>query len=379
MRAFNLTVRRTLGISLALSTLLASCQLSPSVSTARPQAAVQVFLWGNPDTTDRDLKLAKDGGFAWVKQLFEWRNIEKAGKGQFEWTEPDRVVGAVDGAGLKLVARVDESPAWSRSVQVYPDDGPPDHLSDWTDYLTAFASRYKGRIAAYEIWNEPNLMREWGDEPPDASAYVTMLKASYAAIKAVDPSALVITAGLSPTTDISEQATADTVYLQDMYAEGAKGSFDLLGANAAGFRSPPEADPAAVANDPVATNHDPSSATLRRVYAFRHVEDLRQIMVDAGDERKGIAILETGWTSDTRPGSSYAWFGVSEDTKGDYLARAFAYTRENWPWAAFMTVIYIPDPRWADNQEEVYWSITQRNGAPLPAYNDLKQTLTSKR
>src|SRR5581483_7540304 len=84
MRAFNLTVRRTLGISLALSTLLASCQLSPSVSTARPQAAVQVFLWGNPDTTDRDLKLAKDGGFAWVKQLFEWRNIEKAGKGQFE-------------------------------------------------------------------------------------------------------------------------------------------------------------------------------------------------------------------------------------------------------------------------------------------------------
>src|SRR5437879_1475379 len=38
--------------------------------------AVHVFLWGNAGTTARDLQLATGGGFHWVKQRFEWRNIE---------------------------------------------------------------------------------------------------------------------------------------------------------------------------------------------------------------------------------------------------------------------------------------------------------------
>src|SRR5918912_87844 len=39
--------------------------------------AVHVFLWGQREAADRDLKLAKEAGFQWVKQRFEWRNIEK--------------------------------------------------------------------------------------------------------------------------------------------------------------------------------------------------------------------------------------------------------------------------------------------------------------
>src|SRR4051812_30401889 len=38
--------------------------------------AVHVFLWGQREAADRDLKLAKEAGFVWVKQRFEWRNIE---------------------------------------------------------------------------------------------------------------------------------------------------------------------------------------------------------------------------------------------------------------------------------------------------------------
>jgi len=339
--------------------------------------AVHVFLWGNAATLDRDLRLAKDGGFKWVKQRFEWRNIERDAKGQFEWNEPDRIVNAVKGADLRIVARVDGHAGWSRAQGIFPDDGPPDRLSDWTDYLTALATRYKGRIDAYEIWNEPNLAREWGRRPPNAAEYVQLLKASYDAIKRADPQAIVITAGLSPTTDISDNARADLTYLREMYAAGAKGSFDMLGVHGAGFKAAPETDPATVANDPSFNNNDPSPPELRRSYTFRHVEDLRQIMVEQGDQDHKIAVLEMGWTSDMRPGSPYLWHAVTEDQKADYLRRAFVYARANWPWSAFMTVIYIPDPNWTPDQEQVFWGITNPDGSQRPAYRALQQVLTA--
>ena len=147
---------------------------------------------GNASTTARDIQLARDGGFHWVKQRFEWRNIEGKAKGEFEWNEPDRILDAISQAGLKVVARVDNQPKWASSSIQWPGSGPPDNPTDWTDFLTALATRYKGRIQAYEIWNEPNLDREWGDKQPDPAAYTAMLKASYAGIKAADPQALVV-------------------------------------------------------------------------------------------------------------------------------------------------------------------------------------------
>ena len=163
------------------------------VSSTDP--SVHVFLWGNPATTARDLQLAKDGGFHWVKQRFEWRNIEGKSKGGFEWNEPDRIVDAISQTGLKIVARVDNQPQWAATSVQWPGTGPPDNPKDWSDFLGALAARYRGRIQAYEIWNEPNLDREWGGKKPDPNAYTSMLKASYQAIKAADPDALVVSAG----------------------------------------------------------------------------------------------------------------------------------------------------------------------------------------
>ena len=114
----------------------------------------------------------------------------------------DRVVDAINRAGLGIVARMDNQPEWARADGIFPASGPPDDLEDWTDFLEDFVERYKGKIQAYEIWNEPNLTREWGG-PPNAVAYVDLLRASYQTIKKFDPQALVISAGLSPTTEIS--------------------------------------------------------------------------------------------------------------------------------------------------------------------------------
>jgi hypothetical protein len=344
------------------------------IATADP--AVHVFLWGGFDTTARDLKLAKDAGFHWVKQRFEWRYVEGKGKGQFEWNEPDRIVDAIDNAGLKVIARLDNQPQWASTSITFPASGPPDKLSDWTDYLTALATRYKGRIQAYEVWNEPNLAREWGEKPPDPAAYTRLLQASYTAIKKADPAALVITAGMSPTTDSTDKAMPDMEFYRGMYAAGAKGSFDLMGVHAAGFKADPCADPSTVAADPALTNGDTSPVDAKRSYAFRHVEDVRELMVQQGDADKQIGIMESGWTTDQRPNSDYAWFSVSQQQQAANLVGAFQCARQTMaPWLGPMTVIYLSDPTWTPQQEQFWWSITNPDGSVRPAYTALKAFL----
>jgi polysaccharide biosynthesis protein PslG len=348
--------------------------MRPGLASIDP--AVHIFLWGNPDTTARDLALARDGGFHWVKQRFEWRNIEGKAKGSFEWNEPDRIVDAIDGAGLKIIARLDNQPQWASSKVQWPGTAPADNPRDWTDFLSALAQRYRGRIHAYEIWNEPNLDREWGDKAPDPAAYATMLKDSYQAIKAADPQAIVISAGMSPTTNRSAQAMPDLDFIRDMYAAGARDSFDVLGVHAAGYKADPCADPGEVARSPELTNNDPSPLEAKRIYAFRHVEDVREMMVQQGDADKQMAVLEMGYTTDQRPGSAYTWFAVDRDTQAKNLVGAFQCARQNWqPWMSLMTVIYIPEPAWTQREEQYWWSITNPDGSARPAYTALKSLL----
>ena len=351
----------------------ASVQLVQDGKVAPAQPAVHVFLWGHPETTDRDLKMAKEAGFSWVKQRFEWRNIEKSKKGAYEWYEAERIVDAVNKAGLGMVVRLDNQPEWARRDKLFPNNGPPDKLDDWRDFVEAVSDHFKGKVAAYEVWNEPNLSREWGDAKPDPKAYTDLLKTAYTSIKKKDPNALVISGGMSPTTEASDRAVPGAQFVDGMYAAGAKPFFDMLGDNAPGFKAEPEADPAVVAQDPALTNNDPSPVDLKRAYAFRHAEDVRAIMTKNGDEAKQIGIMEMGWTADPRPNSPYAWHSVTEDQKGEYLVRALQYAKTNWsPWIGLMTVIYLPSPTWTASDEQYYWSIANPDGSPRPAYGLLR-------
>jgi len=341
-----------------------------------PDYGIHVFLWGNAPTTERDLNLAREAGFKWVKQRFEWRYIEGNRKGTYEWNEPDRIVNAINKAGLKVIARVDNQPKWARSDKIFPASGPPDNMEDFGDFVYALVDRYKGRIQAYEIWNEPNLAREWGNKQPNAAEYVKMLEVAYKAAKKADPNALILSAGLSPTTASGAIATPDVEFLKQMYAAGAKDYFDLLGVHAAGYKAPPEMSPDDIAKDP---KYNHGEAELGRIYGFRHAEDLRAVMVQSGDANKQVAVLEFGWTSDDRPDSPYAWHAVSEKEKADYLVRAFKFAKERWsPWIGVMSAIYIPDPNWTKNDEQYYWSITNPDGSTRPAYDALRSLLRLK-
>ena len=335
----------------------------PPVSSgmASPDYGIQAFLWWRPEVAHRDLGLVRDGGFTWVKQWFSWRDIEGKGKGQYDWSAADRIVDGTEEFGLKLIARVDHEPDWAGP--------PPGNIDAFVDFLTAMATRYRGRIQAYQVWNEPNLAREWGNKPPNAAEYTKMLKRAYQAIKQADPSALVISAGMAPTTELSQRAVPDTQFIQSMYDAGAKPYFDLLGAHGAGYKAPPEMDPGQVATDPnyynVGDVNCPGDPC--RIYSFRHVEDLRQIMVDNNDASKRVVVLEFGWTRDERPDSPYAWHRVEDQfMQGEYMVRAYKYAKENWqPWIAVMSLIYLPDAQWTQDDEQYWWSVIEPSPVEL--------------
>ncbi|NLE99551.1 MAG: hypothetical protein GX601_01090, partial [Anaerolineales bacterium] len=110
-------------------------------------------------------------------------------------------------------------------------------------------------------------------------------------------------------------------------------------------------------------------------FCFRHVETLREIMVQYGDEHKQVAVLEMGWTTDpVHP--DYAWFAVTPEQQADYLVRAYRYAQEHWsPWVGVLVTLSIADPRWTEQDEQYWWAITEPGWPEAilrPAYTALR-------
>ncbi len=329
-------------------------------SMTSPDFGAQAFLWWRPEIADRDLRLMKEADFRWVKQTFAWETIEGAGAGQFDWSIADRVVSHVNAANLKLLARLSSDP---EKANFWPGQ-PPGNADLFADFAFAVASRYNctpqavGCIQAYQIWNEPNLSREWGNNRPNPAQYAEFLRKAYAAIKRGNPNAIVISAGMAPTGDNNDVAMPDDIFYDGMYQAmggNSNGYFDMLGVHGAGFAAPPELDPADAASNPQYGGY--------RFFAFRHVEDVRAIMVRYGDTGKQIALLEFGWTSDP-VNPSYKWHGadagITDMVQADYLKRAYEYARNNWqPWIGLMNLLTMPNLDWLEDgnpqDEEQYW------------------------
>ncbi|MBK9052457.1 MAG: hypothetical protein IPL78_16570 [Chloroflexi bacterium] len=348
----------------------AATSLTPQPAFSSPAYGIHLAQWWHLDALQQDLRRVQEMGFGWVKQKFAWRDIEPAVKGHYDWYRPDEIVNQVNQAGLNLLVRLDVNPAWV--IEALPDElwgqnQPPVNYQDFGDFCYATAERYRGRIQAYQVWNEPNLSREWGNQSPNPREYTELLRVCYLGIKTADPAAIVVSAGLAPT-GTQPLAMPDTDFLQGMYDAGAAAYFDVLGINAPGYKAPPETDPAVTA--------DPANGYGgHRWNAFRHVEDIRAIMVANGDEAKQVAILEMGWMREQTVFPDYQWHGVTEEQQAEYLVGAYEYAREHWqPWIGLMTTIYIADHDWqAETNEQYWWSIILPDGTRTLAYEALRE------
>ena len=89
------------------------------------------------------------------------------------------------------------TPAWAASSLDADDAGwlgpgaasPPRSMGDWRDFVAQVATRYRGRITAYEIGNEPGDAKFWRGT---AGQFATMVAVAARTIRGIDPGATVV-------------------------------------------------------------------------------------------------------------------------------------------------------------------------------------------
>ncbi len=230
-----------------------------------------------------------------------WGDVPAAERSQF--TDVDGLplrLGAIDqlvslaaARGLSLRPDVLDAPVWD---QVRPLGGAdaartPRDLTPYGIFLKALIHRYgphgspwaggspAGAIRMWQVWNEPNLVGYWSYQPNFAPSFVDLLRIAHDAIKAADPGAKVILAGM---------VNASWKFLASIYrVQGARSLFDIVGVHP--------------------YTHLPSGVNTILV-------NVRRVMDQAGDAGKPIIADELGWNSSQH--KSPQQFGVETSEAG---------------------------------------------------------------
>ncbi|HUT15305.1 MAG TPA: hypothetical protein VMY98_03575 [Anaerolineae bacterium] len=319
------------------------------------------------EKVDRSLRLIRDAGFCWIRQEFPWEDIEQSGRGDFwdhkwgysAWEKYDQIVKLADEYGLQIIARLDNPPAWSRAEgDAIGALAPPDDLADFGNFVYAVVSRYQGKIKYYQIWNEPNIYPEWGEQPVDAAAYVRLLQVAYRRAKEADPDCVILSAGLAQTLEPGPMNLNDLIYFQQMYDAGVQGCFDIMGVMAYGLWT----GPGDHRTHPDLTN-------------FSRPQLIREIMVRNGDANKPLWVTEVGWNAVPPDFPSFPTYGrVTEEQQARYAVLAYQRAQEEWPWMGVLNYWFFK--RATDTETDqvfYYFRMLEPDFTPLPVYEAMKE------
>ena len=128
-----------------------------------------------------------------------WPAIETA-RGVYDWSNMDKDVAQAQAHNAQFLFTLGQTPTWASSrpeeTAVYGKGyaAPPADINDWKGFVRAVATRYKGRIAAYEVWNEPDLAMFYSGTPAQLAALET---ATATIVHQIDPKALVVAPAVS--------------------------------------------------------------------------------------------------------------------------------------------------------------------------------------
>lgn len=213
---------KLLRLAALLAILCSALLIEPPLRASATQPA-SISYWGlNAYLTKRERANTGDNiaalsdaasaaGVHWTREELPWDLIEQQ-RGQRSGLYDASLRLAAD-HGFGIIGMLLTTPSWARDGSCQAPGPtywcPPADVNDYASFAAWMTERYDGdgnadapgspRIAAWEIWNEPNDELLWPNIGGDANVrklrYGQMLVAAYNAIKAADPSALVLTGG----------------------------------------------------------------------------------------------------------------------------------------------------------------------------------------
>jgi Glycosyl hydrolase catalytic core len=216
-------------------------------SGSAAEAHVSPKFWGvyyrSSDIGRGDLRRMDQGKVGTVRRMLSWPQVEGS-LGHFDWSVPDRIIGALASRGIRVLPYVYGSPAYAADEVTTPPLDSDSARREWTTFLQRAVNRYgpggyywsaggpyhsrrgagapEEPIRAWQIWNEPNLFNYFTPEP-SASKYATLLRISHDAIKGQHPHAKIVLAGMPGLIGL----TTGLQFLDDLYKQGIKRDFDV--------------------------------------------------------------------------------------------------------------------------------------------------------
>ncbi len=290
--------------------------------------------------------------------LVSWPQIEPK-RGQWNFELLDRYVLLAEQHKTEVLLPLGLSPQWAssrpleRSIYQTGNAAEPGDNADWQNYVTAVVTRYKGRIAAYEIWNEPNNKGFWTG---DTQQMVTLTREASEIIHRIDPAAQVVSPAATTVSGVA--------WLAQFLNLGGGKYVDVVAYHFYVSPQPPEA-------------------------MVPLIQQVRQIMRDTGVGDKPLWNTESGWQV-PKP-------FPSNELAAAYLARAFVlnwaagvsrfywYAWDNHAWVSIQTTwpdsrtitpagqAYATVQRWLtgteldgceENSDHVWMCRLTRNGSP---------------
>lgn len=298
---------------------------------------------------DAPVNLLAGTSAGWAREDFHWYWLEPQ-SGRFDWSIYDRAISRLASSGVNIIGVLNTAPAWATPFGGDAAGRPSYYAPDpaaFARFASAVVTRYRDRVRYWQVWNEPENARYWQPQP-DPAAYAALLRAVYPAIKAADPNATVLSAGVVPTS---------IGFIRAIAANGAWDSFDVLAVH-------PYVDPFGPENGQIGAGDVSAVRTL--------VESLG---------RKPIWATEFGWS--TGPADRDPR-GVDEETQASYLVRAAVLLRS----AGVEKVIWykLKDTEQRDGQPFNTYGLLRSAGGPadlsqpkpaLAAFRALNQQLAN--
>ena len=293
------------------------CSNARVAVTVRAAAGVHFHCtWATYTDSQRMAMLDKleAAGVEWVRIDIGWSSLQPDDAETWSDGHTAVVDNCIDWAharGIKVLGELIWTPEWANGGKgrAYP----PADLNDYANAAFWVANRWRGKVSAWEVWNEANLDDFWAGTDAE---YFEMLKVAHPRFKAGDPAARVVFAGT---------AYNDAEYVDSAYRAGVRGFFDIVAVHP--YEVPGDATP----DDGECANRTD----------FECVSRVREVMRAYGDGEKPIWFTEYGWSTHanapTCPDATDDWEqGVSEDKQAAYYVRAFDYANANFPYVSAM-------------------------------------------